>query len=182
MLLTAASILYYNIAIKNNRSVEEYTASINALIFAKDYSGAVAECSDGIRRYPESVDLYILKAHVHMLSGDTAKAIGTLDYGYKQTQSGLILEQREQLAEEFGDDVEYLPLTETGDFSEKPDGSSAAVGAPGDSETAKEPYRPDSSIKVTIPNVSPPPPPKENTEVSSPETSTGLGENKTESE
>lgn len=155
LLLTAASILYYNLAIKNNRSIEEYTASIDALIFTGDYSGAVAECSDGIRHYPESEELYLLKAHAYMLSGDAGKALGTLDYGYKQTKSDKLLERREEIAEAFADDVEFLPLTEFADTSEKPDGSSAVTGESG-GETELEPYHPDSQIRVTVPNVSPP--------------------------
>lgn len=167
--LTAALTLYYNLTIKNNKSVGEYTASIDALIFAGDYSGAVAECSDGLRNYPESADLYILKARAYMLSGDTEKALGTLDYGYKQTQSGSILEQRERIADVSIDDIEFLPLPEPEVSTEAPDGSSAVSGVSGSSYAAGAPYVPDSPITVTIPDVSPPPPPKESTEASSPE-------------
>lgn len=182
-LLTAASILCYNLFIKKSKSVGEYIASVNSFIFSGDYGGAVAECADGIRHYPESADLYILKARAYILSGDTAKALGTLDRGYKQTQSEDILEHREQIAEVFIDSIEFLPLTEFSSSPENPDGSFAVSGESGIGDAAvREPYRPDSPIKVTIPSVSPPPPPKENIETTFPETSTDSGENKTESE
>lgn len=178
LLLTVALTLYYNLAVKNKKSVGNYTASVNALIFSGNYSDAVSECSDGIRHYPQSADLYILKARAYLLSGDTAKALGTLDYGYKQTQSGEISEFREQIAEGlFIDDAEFLPLTESEISSEYPDGSSSDVSDGGESVT--ESYHSDEPIKVTIPDVLPPEPPEDN-EASSGETNTGL--NKTESE
>ncbi len=156
-LLTAAWILYYNLGVKGGRTIGEYTASIDAMIFAGDYSGAIAECSDGLRHYPESADLYILKARAYMLSGDTEKALGTLDYGYKQTQSDAILEKRGQIDVVLVDNVVFIPLTETDIASEDPDNSSAASGsASGGSEIEREPYRPESSIRITIPNVLPP--------------------------
>ena len=156
LLLTIAALtLYYNLAAKTGRSVGEYTASIDSLIFLGDYNGAVAECSDGLRYYPKNVELYILKARAYMLSGDTAKAIGTLDYGYKQTQSEDILEQREQIAVAFFDDAGFIPLTEIDAPSEDPDNSSAVTDVSGE-ETAKGPYYPDSPIRITIPNVLPP--------------------------
>lgn len=92
-----------------------------------------------------------------MLSGDTEKAVGTLDYGYKQTQSGDILERRMQITGVLADNVGFIPLTETDIASENPDNSSAASGSvSGGSEIEREPYRPESSIRITIPNVLPP--------------------------
>ena len=164
LLLTAALILYYNFASKTSRSVGEYTASIDSLIFLGDYSGAVAECSDGLRYYPKNAELYILKARAYMLSGDDTKAIGTLDYGYKQTQSEDILIQREQIVAAVPDNVGFIPLTENDAPSENPDNSSAVTDVSG-GETTREPYSPDAPIRVTIPNVTPPPaPPNENVE------------------
>ncbi|MDE6728954.1 MAG: tetratricopeptide repeat protein, partial [Oscillospiraceae bacterium] len=104
----AVLIPYRNFAAKTGRTVGEYTASIDSLIFLGDYGKAVSECTDGLRHYPENAELYILKARAYMLSGDTVKAIGTLDYGYKQTQSGDILEQREKIAEAAADDAGFI--------------------------------------------------------------------------
>lgn len=156
LLLTAASILYYNLAVKSGKSVEEYTASIDSLIFMGDYSGAVTECSDGLRYYPKNAELYILKARAYMLSGNIEKAVGTLDYGYKQTQSEDILEQREQISAVHVDNVGFFPLTEIDIPAEDDPGNSAAVSEVTGGETAKEPYYPESPIRVTIPNVTPP--------------------------
>lgn len=156
-LLTGAWILYYNLGVKGGRSVGEYAASIDAMIFGGNYSGAIEECSDGLRHYPESTELYILKARAYMLSGDTGKAIGTLDYGYKQTQSDDILERRMQITGELADNVGFIPLTETDIASEDPGNSPAASGGvSGGGEIEREPYVPDSTIRITIPNVLPP--------------------------
>lgn len=152
VMLAAASILFYNYTVKNKKSVGEYTASIDTMIFSGDYGGAVSECADGLKQYPESAELYLLKARAYMLSGDTAKAIGTLDYGYKQTQSKDILEQRDLLAEEFSDDIVFLPLTESVGSSTDTDNSTAEAGVSDVGNTASEPYIPDSPIRVRIPN------------------------------
>lgn len=145
-------ILFYNLAVKKGRPVGEYTASIDAMIFSGDYGGAILECADGLKHYPESADLYIMKSRAYMLSGDTSKAIGTLDYGYKQTQSNDILEQRELITEEFVDDIEFLPLTESIGSSEDTNSSSAETSVPDADNAASEPYSPDSPIRVKIPN------------------------------
>lgn len=142
----------------------------------------MAECSDGLRRYPESAELYILKARAYLLSGDTDKALGTLDYGYKQTQSGIILEQRGQLAVIPADDVEFLPLTEPLTYEEEQDGSPEAPDLSDGGEAAMEPFYTDSPIRVAIPEVSPPKTSKESVEAVPPVTDIDPGENTTESE
>ena len=152
VILAASLILFYDLAIKKGRSVGEYTSSIDAMIFSGDYGSAVSECADGLKHYPESAELYLLKARAYMLSGDTEKAIGTLDFGYKQTQSDDILEQRDLIAEEFSDDVEFLPLTESAGTSEEIGGSSAEIGVSDVGSAASEPYTPDSPIRVRIPS------------------------------
>lgn len=153
LLLTIAILIpYYNLAAKNGRTVSEYTASIETLIFLGDYAEAVTECSDGLRHYPENSELYILKARAYLLSGDTAKAVGTLDYGYKQTQSGDILEQRALIAVTAADDAGFDPLNEVDAPSENPDNPSVVTDDPS-VETAKEPYYPDSPIRIIIPNI-----------------------------
>lgn len=177
LLLTIVFTLYYNFAPKTGRSVWDYAASIDSLIFLGDYSGAVAECSDGLRYYPDSAELYIQKARAYMLMGDSTKAVGTLDYGYKQTKSEDILRQREQIVEAVPDNIGFVPLTESDAPSEDPDNSSAVTGASG-GETSREPYLPDTQIRITIPNVTPPPaPPIENVEESSFESEISSDEN-----
>lgn len=187
MLSAAALILYIDLSKRNVRLADDYAASAEALILSGDYNGAVSECADGLRHYPESAELYILKSRAYLLSEDTAKALGTLDYGYKQTRDKSILEYRTQLPETPVEDAEFLPLTEPGDNTgEAPGSQSSAVtgsgsedpGTSGNSET----YRPGTPVKVNIPNVTPPPEPsvpEENSDGSLPETSTGSGEDKT---
>lgn len=175
-------ILCYYLAIMDNRSAADYTASADAMIFAGDYGGAVAECSDGLRRYPESMELYILKARAYLLSGDSDKALGTLDYGYKQTRSEIILEQRGQLAGVPTDDVEFIPLTGSLISAEEQGGSPEAPDLSDGGEAAMEPYYTDSPIRVALPNVSPPKTSKETAEAVPHGTDTDQGENTTESE
>lgn len=177
-------ILYINFGKRNVRLAEEYAASAEALLLSGDYSGAVTECAIGLRHYPENTGLYILKSRAHLLSEDTAKALGTLDYGYKQTGDKAILEYRAQLPETPVEDAEFLPLTEPGDnTADNPGSQSSGVTGSGGSEDpgisgTGETYRSETPVKVNIPNVTPPPEPsvpEENTEVSLPET----GEDKT---
>lgn len=188
LLSAAALILYFNLSKRNIRLAEEYAASAEALLLSGDYSGAVTECAVGLRHYPENTGLYILKSRAYLLSEDTAKAFGTLDYGYKQTGDKAILEYRAQLPETPVEDAEFLPLTEPGNnTADNPGSQSSEVIGSGNSENSgtsgnRETYRSDTPIKVTIPNVTPPPEPsvpEENNEVSLPETSNVSGEDKT---
>lgn len=159
MLLIASLILLYNLVLKNEKTESEYTASANSLIFTGDYSGAVAECTKGLKEYPQNAELYLLKARAYLLSDNLEKAIGTLDQGYKQTQSEEILKQRNEITEKPIQDAKFDPLTEIGNTavtttepSNVPDVSDASSAA-----ITREPYVTEKPIEVEIPNVSPPP-------------------------
>lgn len=162
LLLTAALILLYNFTKSKAKPIGDYTASIESLIFSGDYEKAVEDCEDGLRNYPESAELYILKARAYALSGDLPKAIGTLDYGYKQTRSEAVLDHRSRLSLELVDDIRFLPLDEQND-PQIPDSPNSSGNTASGSETSTptsasapantaEAYKPDPKITINIPD------------------------------
>lgn len=154
-LIIAALSLLYNFVFKGIRSENEYISSANALIFAGDNNGAVKECAAGLGKYPQSVELYFLKSRAYLLMGDVAKAIGTLDMGYKQTQNAELLEQRDKIDGEPINDAEFVPLKAIEDSSETSDVTSDTSDV-SSVEVEREPYIADRTISVRIPNVRPP--------------------------
>lgn len=154
-------ILYFSQSKRNVRSVGEYTAAIEALILSGNCEKAVTDSTEALAHYPESAELYILRSRAYLLSGDPAKAVGTLDYGYKRTQSRVIADKRSELTESLIEDAEFLPLTkpENAAGADTSTPSAVSTGGADTAGTSVETYRPDTPIKVTIPEVTPPPPP-----------------------
>lgn len=166
--MTAAMILLYNFVFKGIKSEEEYTASANELIFAGDNSAAAEECAKGLRKYPKSAELYLLKSRAYLLEGDTSKAVGTLDQGYKQTQNTELLERRKEIADAPIDDVDFFPL-ETQEVTPQTSDTVSETSDTASTEPEAERYVSEKPITVSIPEVTPPPEPSES-EVSTSET------------
>lgn len=153
----------YNFVFKHEKTENEYIASANELIFAGDNSGAVKECADGLRAFPESVELYLIKSRAYLLSGDEKKAVGTLDMGYKTTQSPVLLEQRGEIDIEVTEDAEFTPLEEIKDPSASVSDVTSDTSDMSSVEIEREPYVADTPINVRIPSVRPPVTPTEST-------------------
>lgn len=77
--------------------LDEYLTQINHSMASEEYEEAMDVCQKALQDYPKEGMLYYKKAQIYQAQGETEMAIGTLDYGYKQTK----LEELKELREEY---------------------------------------------------------------------------------
>lgn len=162
VIFTAVLILFAAVYVlykaKNNKDAEDYISQVQILIEEKKYDQAIQQCTQGLKEFPEQVQLYILKSQAYICEGDNAKAAGTLDYGYKQTGDERLIklkeeyddqtdsEQSSEFFEVYDNEEIYTPSQEESDGD---DFQKDEV----EGETYKE-YTTTTTIEISIPKVS----------------------------
>lgn len=130
----------------NTVPLDEYLTRINRYMTGKEYEQALYLCKEALEKYPQEGTLYYKKAQIYQAQGETEMAIGTLDYGYKETG----LEELKQLREEYDETEE-----EDAPFS------SPQLASPEEQSDAEEveEYKSYELPQITLPEVEPLPTP-----------------------
>lgn len=127
-------------------SLDEYLTQINLSMASEEYEKAMDVCQKALQDYPKEGMLYYKKAQIYQAQGETEMAIGTLDYGYKQTK----LEELKELREEY-------------DTSEEEDAqfTSPQLASPEEEDGSEEveDYSSYELPEITLPDVEPLPTP-----------------------
>lgn len=89
--------------------LDEYLTRINQYTGSSDYQQALELCNTALEQYPESGELYSKKAQIYQLQGNSDKAVGTLDYGYKVTGDAQLMEEKENYHTTQEEDVVFSP-------------------------------------------------------------------------
>ncbi len=159
MLLTAAIIFtLVEINLRKASSAFEYIAEAERLINIGEYTSAADKCSEGLEKYPNDAELYLKKAQAYLLAGDEEKALGTVEFGYKQTGSGSLSEFREENFPLTISSPEFFETSGNGVFgAPESGGQSDQVKDPQNRTEYTAPYPAESEITVVIPSVAPAP-------------------------
>lgn len=155
--------------------LETYQSEIERAITEQEYEQAMDLCNQALKTYPEEGALYEQKAEIYYAQGETDLAVRTLDYGYKQTGLGSLLELRNTYDDTVEPDVVFQPAQVAApDHTEESateqenggDGSGAQEEAPQEAGTegeVEEVYLPYVLPQVSLPQVDPPEPSPEET-------------------
>lgn len=158
ILLTAAVIFSrFEFNLRKTPSAFEYIAEAERLINIGEYASAAEKCSEGLKKYPNDDELYLKKAQAYMLAGDEEKALGTVEFGYKQTGSSALSQYR---GENFPVTVSSPEFSEVegGVFDAPESVQPEKVTDPQNKTEYTAPYPEDDEINVVIPSVLPAPP------------------------
>lgn len=144
--------------LRKTPSAFEYAAEAERLINLGEYSSAAEKCSEGLGKYPNDPDLYLKKAQAYLLAGDEEKALGTIEFGCKQTGSEALAEYREENFPAAVSSHEFFEVTGSGAFS-APEGGEQSDGVkdPQHKTDYTVPYPDEDEVIVRIPSVSPKP-------------------------
>lgn len=168
MLITAVIIWCVNLNDRTSVSPYDYIAQAQQLINLGEYDAAIDKCVEGLKKFPKEAELYLKKAQAYAGAGNNEKAVGTLDYGYKQTNSKELLDYRE---EKFGNsDTEnaYFGVSDSGEYN-IPEEDEIKSGDISETPSYNTPYPEENEISVAIPEVTPPEPVSEPEPVSVPQ-------------
>ena len=107
--LVTAVVLYRNYKADKIVTLQQYENDINELIHIKQYDEAIKLCVTAIKDYDQQPSLYILKAQAYLGNSNNSKAVGTLEYGYKQTNDKKIKTMLDSLKGDSGNEQYYSP-------------------------------------------------------------------------
>lgn len=127
-------------------TLEEYMTQIQQAVDVEDYQTALDWCQQALQEYPKEGTLYKTKANVYLKDGEKDMALGTLDYGYKQTGWEELKQMKELYDTTQEEDIPYEP----------------AQVAPGEEEEEMEPVEDYVSYElpdISLPHVEPLPEP-----------------------
>ncbi len=180
--MTAAiifSLVEYNL--QKTPSAFEYIAEAERLINIGEYGSAAEKCSEGLKKYPNDDELYLKKAQAYLLAGDEEKALGTVEFGYKQTGSSALSQYREENFPVTISSPEFSEVTGGGVFNApESGGQSDNVSGSQNKTEYTNPYPEEDEINVVIPSVQPAPP--ESSVDGNDDNDENSGQNLTESE
>ncbi len=136
-----------------------------------------------MKKYPNDDELYLKKAQAYLLAGDGEKALGTVEFGYKQTGSSALSQYREENFPVTISSPEFSEVAGGGVFgAPESDGQSDPVSDPQNKTEYTNPYPEEDEINVVIPSVQPAPPENSGDNQSSGNSGDNSGQNLTESE
>lgn len=156
VLIAGAVILCIELNTRKSLSAYDYIAEAERLINSREYNLAVDKCAEGLKNFPREPELYLKKAQAYMQAGDETKALQTLEYGIKQTQSGLL---SDYMGENFSlseTENSFFGVADNAEYS-APDNGGENNEDSSDAVEYNTPYPKDDSIIVDIPTVTLPP-------------------------
>lgn len=106
--------IYYKI--HNKPDADEYISEVQISLNNKKYETAIDKCTEALKHYPDEAQLYILKAKAYGYNGENDKAIGILDYGYKQTHDESLTELKNDYVTSTEGDESFLPADENAEI------------------------------------------------------------------
>lgn len=113
LLLCGGFLLYRHMTKKHEKTAAEYISEAQAMLDVEKYEKAEDICTEGLKQYSDSYELYIIKIQSYGLRQDYDMALRTLEYGYKQTGNENILYLLEEYTPylDYEEDVSYLPIS-----------------------------------------------------------------------
>lgn len=155
LLIAGAIILCIELNTRKSLSAYDYIAEAERLMNSREYYSAVDKCAEGLKIFPREPELYLKKAQAYMQAGDETKALQTLEYGIKQTQSGLLDNYIEENFSFSETENSFFGVTDNAEYS-APENNGENNGGSSDTVVYDTPYPKDDRIIVDIPTVTPP--------------------------
>lgn len=158
LLVCTGVLLYQHMTSTNKKSESEYISKAQAMLDVEKYETAEEISSEGLKLYPNNVQLYIIKIQSFAFRENYDMALRTIDYAYKQTKSDSIEELKEQYSRYFDyeDDAKYLPPSENSTVN-IPQSESSGWNSGNNTEYSKkknEKYVAPEFSEITLPEVS----------------------------